>query len=190
MLNTYTLASAAIILLITYLIRKHNSIIKNKNSIKRAWTGIITQERQKNQILPAVEEVATKYQVYEERILKAAGDLRLKLKLLSQDTIDIEALSSVEASTASVFGQINVVLATYPELASTTLMQNLVREIREQQENVAIAIQTFNKNIEQFNNNIQTFPASLINSLFHKENKLTLFYNDDVLKNFEHKANC
>ncbi|MDR2869619.1 MAG: LemA family protein [Deferribacteraceae bacterium] len=186
-MNTYLVAGIALVVVIVAIIAIYNSIIKNKNAIERAWAGVITQERQKNQILPAIEDVAEEYKTYEQGILKEIVSLRAGLSALSVDEIDINKVTQVESRMSAITDQLNVVVEAYPELKSAELMQNLMREISEQQENIGAAIQIFNRNVEIFNNGIETFPASIVNGILNREEKITPFYDSVAAAGFEYK---
>ncbi|EDV8901871.1 LemA family protein [Salmonella enterica] len=51
----------------------------------------------------------------------------------------------------------------------------MMEGISEQQQNIRANIRIFNSNVEDFNNVIEIFPHSLLNSLFNKIHKLATF---------------
>lgn len=77
----------------------------------------------------------------------------------------------------------------YPELKASELMNNLMREIAEQQENVGAAIVIFNGEVERFNNSIQMFPGSLVNSVMNKHSAVTPFTDDQATSAFDYTPN-
>jgi LemA protein len=62
-----------------------------------------------------------------------------------------------------------------------------MREIAEQQENIGAAIRIFNQNVKDFNNGIEVFPNSLVNSLLNKKTRVTPFHDSEAEAGFEYK---
>lgn len=56
-----------------------------------------------------------------------------------------------------------------------------------QQQNISAAIRIFNSNVEDFNNGIEMFPNSLVNSLFNKKHKLATFRDTQADSGFEYR---
>ncbi len=60
-----------------------------------------------------------------------------------------------------------------------------MREIVEQQQNVAAALTVFNQSTEEFNNTIQMFPSSLINQLISRKREIVPFTDSESTNSFE-----
>ena len=176
-----------ILALITVII--YNGIITRMNSVERAWSDVITQERQKNKIIPHLEKLVSEYKEFEQGLLTKITELRSALSRLSGDTIDSASLSQAESKTQDLLKGINIAVENYPDLKASEGFNNLMREISEQQENIGAAIRIFNKNVEDFNNGIQVFPNSLVNSLFNKKVKIEAFKDSEASAGFEYRPN-
>ncbi|CAI1935456.1 LemA family [Serratia fonticola] len=175
---------AAIVIVIIY-----NLIVSRMNAVVRAWADVVTQERQKNNVLPTLEKIASDYKDYEATILKQVTELRTSLKNLNTDTMNLGALSETSEKTISLLNGLYAVAENYPVLKASELYRDLMAEITEQQENISAAIRIFNRNVEEFNNSIEMFPNSLINSLFNKKSKLNTFSDSQAESDFEYKPN-
>lgn len=182
-------ACAVLAILLLIVLAIYNGIIKRKNSVHRAWSDVITQERQKNKIIPMLESAVSQYKEFEQGLQTRITELRASLSKLSSDKIDATALANAESSTAALMKGIQVAVENYPDLKAAELFNNLMREISEQQENIGAAIRIFNKNVEDFNNGIQVFPNSLVNSMLNKEMPIEPFTDSEALSGFEYKPN-
>lgn len=180
--------SVAIILAILTIII-YNGIITRMNSVERAWSDVIAQERQKNKIIPHLEKLVSEYKEFEQGLLTKITELRSALSRLSGDNIDSASLSQAESKTQDLLKGINIAVENYPDLKASEGFNNLMREISEQQENIGAAIRIFNKNVEDFNNGIQVFPNSLVNSLFNKKVKIEAFKDSEASAGFEYRPN-
>ncbi|MCH1923512.1 LemA family protein [Shewanella sp. C32] len=167
----------------------HNAIIGRFNAVQRAWSDVIAQERQKNKILPALEEVAAKYASHEKQLLEKVTELRQSLTQLSADTIDVKTLSQTESHMGALLKGLTLTVEAYPDLKASETYLKLMREITEQQDNIGAAIRIFNRNVEQFNNGIQIFPNSIVNSMFTHKHTLQVFDDSEAAAGFEYKPN-
>ncbi|MBV1934610.1 MAG: LemA family protein [Parvibaculaceae bacterium] len=174
---------AALILII------YNGIIARMNSVERAWANVITEERQKNKIIPTLEGLVDQYKLHESSVLKDITALRSALQELSSDNVDTAQLAAAEAKSGALMKGLNVVVENYPDLKASEVFNNLMREVAEQQDNIGAAIRIFNQNVESFNNGIEQFPNSLVNNLLNKKVKLNTFSDEEAEGNFEYKPN-
>ena len=174
---------AAIVFGVNYL---YNRIVQFKNAVERAWADVITWERKKNKTLPKLEEMASQYTGFEETVMTRVAELRSALARLS-DSVDPDRLAEVERQTSSLFKSINVAVEAYPDLKASGVLENVMRELSELQHNIAAALTIFNHNVESFNNAIQTFPGSLINTFFNHEKKIRPFTDRQAQEGFDYK---
>lgn len=167
----------------------YNGIVSRKNAVERGWAGVITQERQKGKILPELEKVVSEHKEFETEILTDITRLRSKLSELNESTIDPNTLGEIETLMSKVQGGINVTMEAYPDLKTADLMNNMMREIAEQEENVGAAIRIFNQNVEAFNEGIEVFPNNLVNGILNKEERILVFADQQSSKSFDYKPN-
>lgn len=180
---------AVILVVILIMVASYNKIIGNKNSVIRSWADVITYERQKNNILPKLEVVLKAYQEYEGDLQIKITELRSLINTIKNDEFNNQALKKIEDHTKSLIQGVRVALENYPALKTSTLTQNFMKEIATQQENIGAAITIFNKNVEEFNNSIETFPGHIINTHINKQHKIEPFVDQKAVDAFEYKLN-
>lgn len=189
-METSTIVTLVVVAVLAFIvIGIYNAIINRKNAVKRAWADVMTQERQKNKILPELEKAVGQYSEFEKGLQTKITELRSMLGNLSNDTPDANKLQEVEKLSESVLSGIRVSVEAYPELKASDLFNNLMREITEQQEHIGAAIRIFNYNVEQFNNGIQNFPANMVNGVLNKESQIDTFSDSEAASGFEYKPN-
>lgn len=167
-------------------IKVYNGIITNFNGVKRAWSNILAQETQKQKTIPNLEKVVKEYKEFEHGLFEKITALRSKVSNLDNSKIDIKALEQVELATQDVIKGINFTMEAYPDLKANEVVQNLMKEIVEQQENITAAIRILNQNIEIFNNYIQIFPNLLVNSLINRKKKFESFSDAKAKEEYEY----
>lgn len=176
-----------VVLVIISVIVIYNRIVGRMNAVARAWADVVVQERQKNNVLPALEEVAAGYKEYEAAIMTQITGLRASLKRLDAGNMDFKTLAETRDQTATLLNGLYAVAENYPVLKASDLYRNLMAEITEQQENIGAAIRIFNRNVEDFNNSIEMFPHSVVNGLLNKKHKLSTFNDAQAESGFEYR---
>jgi len=165
----------------------YNGIVERYNKVKRAWSDVIVQERQKDKIIPELERLVKQHDAYEGGLQTQITSLRSMMSSLSDKNIDTKALEAVEKQSAALMNGIHVAIENYPELKASKLYHNLMKELTEQQENVGAAIRIFNQNVEMHNTGIETFPNNLVNNSLNKKPVMPSFTDDATSEAFSFK---
>ena len=185
-MNTVWIVLGIIGILLLTAVYLYNRIISNYNAVVRSWADLIAQERQKNKVLPRLEEITKEYREYEKSLQTNITQLREAINLTSTQVMNNESLSDIEIKTHSLLKGIKVALENYPDLKASEVMCSLMHEISNQQANIAAAISIFNRNVEIFNNDIQTFPANIINDYLNHQQSIIPFTDKQAASGFEY----
>ncbi|MBV7317479.1 LemA family protein [Shewanella sp. NIFS-20-20] len=164
----------------------YNRIIGKYNAVDRAWASVLTQERQKNNIIPSIEQLVEEYKLHESEVLTQITALRSALADMGAG-IDTDKLTATEQTTNALLQGLKVTVEAYPDLKASTVYCNLMTEISEQQQQIGAAIRIFNSNVEEFNNAIQMFPGSLINASLIQKQKIHSFSDTQAQQGFEYR---
>ncbi|GAA4885210.1 LemA family protein [Ferrimonas pelagia] len=175
--------------LIIGIIVVYNGIIGAYNAVERGWASVLTQERQKNKIIPTIEKLVEDYKLHESGVLTEVTKLRSALADLKEGQMDANCLAKAEQSTAGLMKGLQVAVEAYPELKASDVYLKLMAEISEQQAQIGAAIRIFNQNVEDFNNKIQMFPGSVVNGMFNKKQKINTFTDQEAESGFDYKPN-
>ncbi|BDY05189.1 LemA family protein [Ferrimonas sp. YFM] len=189
-MNEATLIIIAIpLLLVVAVILIYNSIVGRYNAVDRAWASVLTQERQKNKIIPHVEKMVEQYKLHEASVLTEVTKLRNAISELGQGGVDAAKLALTEKHTAGLLQGLKVAVEAYPDLKASDTYLKVMAEISEQQEQVGAAIRIFNRNVEEFNNGIQMFPGSLVNAMLNRKQPINSFTDAEAQAGFDYKPN-
>lgn len=176
-------------LLLIWVVMTYNAIIGRYNAVDRAWASVLTQERQKNKIIPHVEQLVEDYKLYEGSVLTEVTKLRSALDQLSSGSVNADLLAQAEKQTNDLLMGLRVAVEAYPDLKASDTYLKVMAEISEQQEQIGAAIRIFNQNVEAFNNGIQMFPGSLVNGLLNKKSAIKAFSDSEASAGFDYKPN-
>lgn len=165
-----------------------NGIVENANRIRRAWSDVLVQERQKTRILDSLQEHFKQYKEYESSLMQSVTKLRAQISGLSEEPSH-SSLGAVQQETRTLLSGLRVAVEAYPDLHASSILSGLMREITEQEENVGAAIRIYNAAVEHFNNSIQTFFGSWVNDRFNKKPEADSFTDSVSAGSFEFKPN-
>lgn len=178
-----------IAILMVSIVVMYNKIITGMNRARRAWSDVIAYEKLKNDLIPQLNEVVSSFKDFESTFIENVTKLRESISNLHENKIDINALNNTEQLSNSLFSQLKVTAENYPELASSELYQDLIKQIAEKNDNVAAAITIYNRGVELFNNTIEMFPINLVNTMFASKDKLQSFHQKNTVENYDYKPN-
>jgi LemA protein len=105
------------VLLLIAVVIIYNGIVGKFNAVDRAWASVLTQERQKNKIIPHVEKLVEDYKLHESSVLADVTRLRNSIAELanpSSATPDTAKLAQTEKYTASLLQGLKVAVEAYP----------------------------------------------------------------------------
>lgn len=175
--------------IIGVIVSTYNGIVERKNSCKRSWSDVVVYSQQKLKVLPKLEEKLKEYKDFEGSTLSDITKLRTEVNQISTKEINPQLLEKIDAHFESAVRGIKVTAENYPDLKSSTLFSQVMSEISSLQENITASITIFNQNVELFNNGIQHFPNSLINSLINKEKEIDSFNHKESESDIGFKPN-
>ncbi|EMJ4585574.1 LemA family protein [Pseudomonas aeruginosa] len=179
---------AVVTLVVLSTIGLYNGIIGGHNRAQRAWSDVLAFERAKTKVLEALLEQAKLFKEYESNVVETVTRLRSAISGLPKEA-NGDALETVERETKELLGGLRVAFEAYPDLKASEVVNSLMREISEKQDNVAASITIFNREVERFNNAIQMFPGSLVNSFLNKKKAINPFTDGAASAGFEYRPN-
>lgn len=174
------------IVIVIYL---RNQIVRYHNATIRAWADVTSFERQKLKTLEELAPVVEQYASMEKGTLEKVTELRQNILNLNIKQTDVSQLQHIESLSKDLMRSLNVVVENYPELKANELYLKMMNEIDEENENVGAAITIFNRNVELFNNQIQTFPNNVVNSFTVNKRAIRPFRDQQVSQNFDYRPN-
>lgn len=180
------IAVGVALLAVILVIAIHNGIKGRSNAVRRSWSDVLAYERQKQQVLPKLEEIVGSYKEFEKGLLTGLTELRSTLGRLGAEP-DAKALADAERLSAEVMRGMRVTLEAYPNLGAAGAVRDLMAQLVGLQKEVTAALSIFNRNIELYNTGLEVFPNSLVNALISRAKPITPFSDSAAEQAFEYK---
>lgn len=153
------------ILLIMILIL-YNNLVKSRNKVKQAQSGIDVYLNQRFDLIPNLVECVKAYSKHEKTIFTEISNLRLAYTKQPSDIKSAENLNNK-------MNQLIAVAENYPDLKASEQYLNLQRNLTKLESQLQAARRIYNTEVTDYNNKIGVVPSNIIASLFgFKEAKL------------------
>jgi LemA protein len=148
---------------ILYVVFAYNGMIRLRNMVDQAWSGIDVQLKRRHDLIPNLVESVKGYAAHERDVLQAVTDARAKAMSVAGPA----ASGAAEGVLGQALGRLLAVAEAYPQLRATENFQQLQAELSNTEDQIAAARRIYNGNVQSYNTRIQVFPNSVIAGMWH-----------------------
>ena len=148
------------------------SVIRNKNSVREALSGIDVQLKKRHDLVPNILTIAKKFMEHENEIFTKVTELRTKAMNAPSGSKEKFA---AEGMLDNLMGQLMVSVENYPQLKSDATMTQAMQTYNEVEEHISAARRFYNSALTQLRNSVMIFPGSLFAGLAAEEMQYSYF---------------
>ena len=152
----------ALVIIGFILVGMYNGLIRARNRVKEAWSGIDVQLRRRASLVPNLVETVRGYAEHERETFEAVTRARSMLQQAGTPADAGQANNMLTQALRSLFA----VAEAYPELQAAENFRQLQTELSDIEEKIAFARQFYNTNVLDYNNRLQTVPTVFIANMF------------------------
>ena len=151
----------AIILVVAFY-GMYTGLIKKKNKLNEAMSGIDVQLNKRYSLIPNILTIANKFMEHETELFGQISALRSQAVGIRSTQDTIAKKIDLDNQIAAKMGQLMVNVENYPQLKSDQTMANAMQTYNELEEHIAAARRFYNSAVNDINNSIEIFPSSLV----------------------------
>jgi len=159
--NILWIIIALVVVVIAWAISIYNSLVKRKNYVEDAWSGIEVQLKKRHNLVPNLVKTVKGYAEHESSLLKDVTELRAP-----QTAKTPEATSALEQVFSKKLGGIMVQVEAYPDLKADGSFQRLQEQLAVVEGEIERARRYYNGSVRDLNTLIQSFPSNLVAQKF------------------------
>lgn len=137
------------------------SVIKAKNKVKEAYSGISVQLKKRYDLIPNILQIANKFMEHERNIMEEVTKLRTAAQNLGDDIENSAKKFELDKEIMGKMSQIMVAVENYPQLKSDATMVSAMQTYNEVEEHIAAARRFYNSAVLELNNRVEIFPSSV-----------------------------
>lgn len=160
-------------IIVVYFIAIYNGLVKARNNYKNNFAQIDVQLTRRHDLIPNLVETAKGYLKHERETLEAVTQARTDAvnhlegaKANPGDAAAMQKLGQSENKLTQTLGHLFALSENYPDLKANQNMMQLSEELTSTENRVAFSRQAFNDSVMNYNNQCQTFPASVVAGSF------------------------
>jgi len=150
-------------LLALFVLARYSALVRSRNRMQEAWSGIDVQLRQRASLIPNVVEAVRGYAAHEREVFEQVARAR---GVLQQATGAADAGAANELVTAAL-GRVLAVAEHYPQLRASDRFMGLRHDLRDIEEKIAFARQFYNRNVLDYNTRVETYPDAFFAHAFN-----------------------
>jgi LemA protein len=152
------LAAGAAVLLLLWGVLTYNALVRSRNRVDQAWSGIDVQLKRRRDLVPNLVTVVEASAMHERQTLTELTEARADA---------VAAGSRVwrercERRLTGALLAVTVAVERYPDLHTSTAYRELQHQLADVEDDIVGARRIFNSNVQRFNDLVQAFPASFV----------------------------
>ena len=163
----------ALIIVILIILGSYNSLVKLRNKVNQAKSGIDVYLNQRFDLIPNLVECVKGYAKHEVEVLEKITQLRAEYSR-SKDIKEAEKLNNG-------INQVIAVAEKYPELKASEQFLNLQKSLSKMESQLQAARRIYNNEVTAYNTTINTVPTNIIAKMFNFK-EAELFTVEDYKK--------
>ncbi|HEY1613681.1 MAG TPA: LemA family protein [Rhizomicrobium sp.] len=136
----------------------YNGLVRRKNIVAEAWSGIETQLKRRADLIPNLVETVKGYAAHE----RDTFDELARLRSTGQGQGDVAARAQTETAITAAIGHVLAVAEAYPDLKASANFQSLQKDLADVEDQIQLARRYYNGAVRDFNVVIEQFPSNLV----------------------------
>jgi LemA protein len=140
----------------------YNRMVARRNAVDSSWAQIDVQLRKRHDLIPPLVEAVRGYADHERTTLERVTESRGRAIAAS----GVPGRAAAEGELGRATGALLVTAENYPDLKASENFSKLATQLREVEDQIAIARRVYNDTVETYNTLVQIFPAILVARAF------------------------
>lgn len=142
-----------------------NGLVKARQKVKEAWSGIDVQLKRRYDLIPKLVNTVKGYAKHEQETLNQVIAARTATIQVPEGQMASQA--QAENFLSSTLKSIFALSESYPDLKANKNFLELQNQLEETEDQIAASRRIYNGNVTILNTKIQSFPGNLVAGLHH-----------------------
>jgi LemA protein len=149
---------AIVVVIALWAVSIYNGLVRRKNVVAEAWSGIDAQLKRRADLIPNLVETVKGYAGHERETFEDLAKLRSQ----GQAQADVAQRAQTEQAITAAIGRVLAVAEAYPQLRASDNFQSLQKDLADIEDQIQLARRYYNGAVRDFNVMIEQFPSSLV----------------------------
>lgn len=147
-------------IIIVIVFSMYNTLVKMRNKVKQAESGIDVYLNQRFDLIPNLVECVKGYSKHEKDIFENV--VKLRTEYMNNKKIDLKQAEKLNNN----MNKIIAVAENYPELKASEQYLNLQKNLSKIESQLQAARRIYNNEVTKYNTKIATVPSNIIAGIF------------------------
>ena len=153
-----------LVLVAGYAIVVYNGLVRARQMVKEAWSGIDVQLKRRADLIPNLIETVKGYATHERQTLEEVTELRARAQGLPRD--DVAGRAQAEGMLSQALGRLFAVAEAYPDLKANQNFMQLQTTLETLEGEIQMSRRYYNGAARDLNIKVESFPSNLVAGAF------------------------
>lgn len=155
-------AILVVVLVLIIGIFMYNRLIRSRNLLNEAWSGIDVQLKRRHDLIPNIIETVKGYVKHERKVLEEITSLRSRLA----GPATVQEKGQLENSFSQALKSIFALAEAYPDLKANQNFIELQHTLADAEEQIQLARRYYNGAARDYNTMVESFPGNMMARIF------------------------
>jgi len=147
-----------------YVIGAYNGLVRARQMVQEAWSGIDVQLKRRADLIPNLVETVKGYASHEREALERVTEMRARAQNVPVG--DIQGRAAAEGMLTQALGRLLAVAEAYPDLKASQNFADLQRALETTEREIQMARRYYNGSVRELNTKVESFPSNLVAGQF------------------------
>lgn len=152
-----------IAVILSWIIIIFNLLVRDRNLIREAWSGIDVQLKRRHNLIPNLVASVQGYSSHEKNLLEEITKKR-------SEAVKVESIKDKAPAESDLSGMLKnlfVVVENYPDLKASGNFLDLQKQLVEIEDQIQYARRYYNGAVRNYNIRTESFPSNIIAGIFN-----------------------
>ena len=155
---------AILIAIAAYAIFAYNGLVKSRQMVREAWSGIDVQLKRRANLIPNLLATVKGFAKHESDTLEKVTQMRARVGEVASG--DIAGRAQAEGMLSQALGRLMMVAEDYPDLKANENFLELQSALSETEDEIQMSRRYFNGAARDLNVKVESFPSNIIANTF------------------------
>lgn len=157
--------AAIVLLLLFYGIGIYNKLVRLRNMVREAWSGIDVMLKKRYDLIPNLVETVKGYTSHERQTLESVIEARSK----ALGAASVKEKEAAENNLNRALMNVLAIAEQYPDLKANTNFQHIQEQLSALEGDIEKSRRYYNGTARDFNIVVESFPSNLVSNAFNFE---------------------
>ncbi len=148
-----------------FVIGIYNGLIKARQMVKEAWSGIDVQLKRRSDLIPNIVESIKGYAGHEKDTLREVTEMRTRVQAVPEG--DIAGRAVAEGLLSQALGKLMAVAEAYPDLKANENFLQLQQTLDKIEGEIQMSRRYYNGAARDLNVKVESFPSNFVANYFN-----------------------